>query len=140
SREDPNTPGLLYGIDAIDIGTHIAGQIVTLTAATNINPEVMLLNYITPKSTAFPNSFGMYRNPLPLSNGVLIASFTTATNGDSNTGSPLAPKSQYPFRLMTLTNTGSAWTTNKFLTGGFTNTFTYWVGSNQVTYSGEMWE
>lgn len=136
SHEDPNVPGLLYGVDAIDIGTHTAGQIVTLTAATNINADVMLLSYVTPKSTSLPNGFGVYRNPVALSNGVLIASFSIGTNADSNVGTPSAPKSQYNFRLMTI----AAGTTNSYLTPGISNSVTYWAGSNQVTYAGPLWE
>jgi hypothetical protein len=36
-REDPNVPGLFYGIDAPEFGTHSGGQIVSITGATNLN-------------------------------------------------------------------------------------------------------
>src|SRR5882724_5559119 len=142
SREDPNTTGLLYGVDAADIGTHRAGQIVTLTANINTNPDFMVINYITAKLPQVPPfSGGMYRNPLPMSNGVLVAIHAAnATNVDSNVGSPAAPKSMYDFRLKTLKQSGSVFVPDKILTPGFTNTFSYYVGSNLVTGSGALWE
>ncbi len=51
-REDPRTPGLFYGIDAPEFATHSAGQIVSITGATNINAFYMKINYLTPRSTA----------------------------------------------------------------------------------------
>ena len=58
----------VYGVDAIDIGTHTAGQIVSLTANINTNPDFMTISYLTPRSTVFPNAFGVYRDPRMLSN------------------------------------------------------------------------
>jgi Calx-beta domain/Hydrazine synthase alpha subunit middle domain len=142
SREDPNTPGLLYGVDAGDIGTHNAGRIVTLMANINTNPDFMVINYLTAAVLPFqPNPGGLYRNPLPMSNGLLVAIHATnATNMDSNVGTPTAPKSMYDFRLKTLKQSGNLFVPDKILTPGFTNTFTYYVGSNLVTSSGALWE
>ena len=49
--EDPRTPGLFYGIDAPEFGTHAGGQIVSITGATNINAYYMQVGYLTPRST-----------------------------------------------------------------------------------------
>jgi hypothetical protein len=81
--EDPRTNGLYYGVDAQDIsifgGTHAAGQILTLSGGASLDPTGMVINYITPKSGANgPNSLGVFRNPLPMSDGTLIAAFTLA--------------------------------------------------------------
>lgn len=136
AHEDLNATGLVYGVDAIELGTHTAGQIVSLTAGVNTNPDFMVVNYLTPRSTAAPNAFGVYRNPRMLSSGVLIASFTEASTVDSNIGTATSPQPLYKFRLMTITGG----TTNSYLTPGLSNNVTYWVGSNQVTYSGPLWE
>ncbi len=142
--EDPRNPGVYFGVDAPDFsaagGTHSAGQIITLTGPPTMNPTQIVVAYITPKSTAAPNALGVYRNPLPMSDGSLVAAFTPAANVDSNLGSTTFPNPLYHFRLMTLTNTGASWTTNKFLTGGITNPAIYWDGSNLVTYTGALWE
>ncbi|MSR64499.1 MAG: DUF5050 domain-containing protein [Verrucomicrobiae bacterium] len=141
SHEDPNTPGLLYGIDALDIGTHTAGQIVTLTAATNINADAMTIGYVTPKSTAFPNAAGLYRNPLPMSGGFLVAVHAAgATTNDFNMGTATAPQSKYDFRLKTLKLSSGAFIPDQTLTPGFTNNVSYFVGPDLVTYTGPLWE
>jgi hypothetical protein len=106
-REDPRNPGTYFGVDSPDFGMHSAGQIVTLFGPLNTNAERMFITYITPKSTAGPNTFGAYRNPLPMTDGKLIAAFTAASALDSNIGTAAAPKSQYNLRLMLLTNSGA---------------------------------
>src|ERR1043166_618733 len=141
-REDPLNAGTYFGIDSPDFGTHGAGQILTLYGPPGTNADRMFLTYITPKSTAAPNSFGVYRNPLPLSNGGLVAAYT-ATPGsalDSNVGSPAFPAPRYNFRLMTLQKSGATWTTNQFLTSGLTNIATYWNGSTLITQTNGLWE
>ena len=148
--EDPRTNGLYYGVDAQDIsifgGTHSGGQILTLNGALNLNATGMVINYLTPKSGANgPNALGVFRNPLPMSDGTLVAAFTptprTLNFGfDTNIGSAAFPVSLYHFRLMTLTNLGPSWTTNAFLTSGMTNAAMYWDGSTLVTYTGQLWE
>jgi hypothetical protein len=106
----------------------------------------MLITYITPKKGANgPNSLGVFRNPLPMSDGSLIASFTPTPTSlnfgfDTNIGTASAPLSTYRFRLMTLATSGALWTTNQFLTTGLTNSAVYWDGSTKVTYNGQLWE
>jgi hypothetical protein len=148
--EDPRTNGLYWGVDAQDIsifgGTHSAGQILTLTGGAGLNPTGMVINYITPKAGANgPNSGGLFRNPLPMSDGSLIAAYTstvTSTNFgfDTNIGTASLPVSMYHFRLMTMIRSGALWVTNQFLTAGLTNAAVYWDGATRVTNSGALWE
>ena len=148
--EDPRTNGLYWGVDAQDIsifgGAHAAGQIITLTGGMGLNPTGMVVSYITPKAGANgPNSVGLYRNPLPMSDGTLVAAFTptsTQTNygWDMNVGNASAPLSMYHFRLMTLAPSGALWTTSQFLTPGLTNVAIYYDGTTLVTNAGPLWE
>ena len=71
-------------------GTHSAGQIVSINAGPAVNPTQIAINYITAKATAQPNALGVYRNPLPLSNGGLVAAYTPASNWDTNVGTMTA--------------------------------------------------
>ena len=72
-------------MDAQDIsifgGTHAAGQIVTLTGAQGLNPTNMAVSYITTQvereRAEYP--LGLFRNPLPMSDGTLVAAFTPHT-------------------------------------------------------------
>ncbi len=148
--EDPRTNGLYWGVAAQDIsifgGAHAGGQILTLTGGAGVNPTNMIVTYITPTNGANgPNSFGLYRNPLPMSDGKLLAAFTptsTVTNfgWDTNIGTASLPVSMYRFRLYTLTPSGSLYTTNIPLTAGISNTSIYWSGATLVTNSANMWE
>ena len=150
--EDPRTNGLYWGVDAPDIakfgGTHTAGQILTLTGGIGLNPTNMVISYITRKNGAVgPNPQGMFRNPLPMSDGTLIAAFTLTPpplppnlGFDTNLGSASAPLAAYNFRLMTLTNGGAFWVTNQTLTSGLTNAAIYYDGAILVTNAGPLWE
>ncbi len=148
--EDPRTNGLYWGVNAQDIsifgGNHSAGAIVTLSGPPTLNPTGMVVNLVTPANGANgPNSLGLFRNPLPMSDGLLIASFTPTKTSfnfgwDTNTGTASLPTSQYQFRLMTLQPSGALWTTNQNLTAGLTNLAIYWDGATLVTNAGQLWE
>ena len=141
--EDPRTNGTYFGVDAPDFqqtgGTHTAGRIVALVGPQSLNPTGMVfLNITTPANTQW-----LYRNPLPMSDGKLLAAVTPATTIDSNLGTDTLPKSSYDFRLMLLTTNGSApyFSTNQFLIPApLTNIATYWVGTTRVTQSNALWE
>jgi len=106
----------------------------------------MVVTYITPPGAAAgPSSLGMYRNPLPMSDGTLVAVFTDAANGipagvDTNIGTVTMPVSKYHFRLMTLTNSGTFLGTNQFLTGGIQSTSIFWQANILVTNIATLWE
>jgi hypothetical protein len=144
-REDPRTNGIYFGVDSPDFGTHAAGEIVTITAPFGLSADNCFISYVTPKSTAFPNSYGLYRNPLPLSDGSLVAAFTAnASVSDGNTGTFTLPQPRYRFRLCSLTNVGGAWFTNQLLTSGSSNSpsgnVIQYVNGQLVTNSGALWE
>ncbi len=142
--ENPRQPGTYVGVDAPDFspfgGTHSAGQIITLTGSQGLNPTGMVVSYITPKTTAGPNAIGVFRNPLPMSDGGLIASFTAASTVDTNLGTDSLIVPSYHFRLMTMTSNSTSWSTNQTLTGGLTNPAVYWDGNTLVTNSTALWE
>src|SRR5258706_144708 len=82
--EDPRNPGTYFGVDAPDFspngGTHTAGRIIALTGPPTLNPTNMVVLNIT--STNFGNAIApvVFRNPLPMSDGTLIAASTPANN------------------------------------------------------------
>jgi hypothetical protein len=141
--EDPRTNGTYFGVDAPDFqqngGTHTAGRIIALVGPPSLNPTGMVfLNITTPATTQW-----LYRNPLPMSDGRLIAAVTPGTGIDTNLGTDSLPKSSYNFRLMLLTNSASApyYSTNQFLISvPLTNLATYWAGTTRVTQSNALWE
>lgn len=147
-REDPLQPGRFYATDAPEFETHAAGQILRFSAAPDQNPDQIQVTYITPRSTrgvsnppAPADHSGHYRDPLPLSDGTLLAAHTAETRGDTNIGTGASPQSRYDFRIKPL-----ALQQNGFhlpgapLTGGIQATITYWSPDVLISWSGTLWE
>ena len=159
-HEDPvlANAGTYYGIDAPDVGYHGAGQIVKINGAAGVNPEQMSVTYVThtaakpavpgppfaPLSAA--NAVHIYRNPLPLSTGQLVAVHTTAVFVDQDTGTSTATtqtiKSDYDFRVMSLQSAAGGMIPDFTLSGanGLTTNVSYFANGKTVTYSGKLWE
>jgi len=148
--EDPRTNGLYYGIDALEFGTHCAGQIVSLTGATNLNAFYMRIKYLTPRSThAYadnasnvpPDHTGLYRNPLMTSDGYLLASHTSYKfYASGNTGTGNYPGTPYDFRLKILQMTNGFYAPGTLLTSGLTNNASYWSPDALVISTNLLWE
>lgn len=145
-KEDPLRPGYFYGTYAPEFQTHAAGQIVALNAAEGVNPDDMQVAYITDPitrevGTNATNPIGHFRNPLPLSDGNLIAVRTTIAEADSTTSGPLSAK--YDFHLALLQSNGTYFApTEKLIPNGITKTISYWDNQpyTQLSYSGKLWE
>lgn len=166
-REDPTTPGRYFGVDGSEFQMHRSGQIVALTAAagsppTLLNPNAMTVSYITDPQTStylfsgasYPYNIGHFRDPLPMSDGSLIAAFANIPGGENNVGPLPLPPSNYQFHLYTLTaisqNSATEYvpSANPLITGGISKTgLKYNYASNisgqasgTVNYSGALWE
>lgn len=148
-REDPRLPGLFYGIDAPEFGTHSGGQLVSLTGATNINAFYMTIQYLTPRSTHEyassagaipPDHTGFYRNPLMTSDGCMIASHTAYALYEPGSPSSTFPGTPYDFRLKFLVFTNGFYTPGATLTPGLTNNVTYWTPDELITQTNTLWE
>jgi uncharacterized protein (TIGR03437 family) len=145
-KEDPTRPGYFYGTYAPEFYTHAAGQIVALQAAQSVNPDDMQVAYITDPmtreiGTSTTNPIGHFRNPLPLSDGSLIAARTTVAEADAPTSGPLSAK--YDFHLSRLQLSGAYFApVEKLIPNGITKTISYWDNQPyaQVSYSGKLWE
>lgn len=163
-REDPLNPGSFYGADGPDLGTHGAGRISRLSnAGAGVNPDSMLVSYVTDKASAPTVKGGMnqpltgqspattdldlYRTPVPLSDGNLIAPHVAVRQTDYNTGSVAfpAPVAGYSFRLRSLKPPvvpALYYSNDVTLTpgAGIPITTSYYVGTTLVTYNGPAWE
>lgn len=169
-HEDPLAPGVFYGADGPDLGTHGAGRIAKLTnAGAGANPDSMLVSYITNAAGAPPVKGGMnipplmcgsppvpcitpsatdldlYRTPVPLADGNLVASHVAVRQTDYNTGSVASPTpvAGYNFRLRSLKPPVAPalyYTNDVTLTAGININTSYWVGATQVSYNGPAWE
>ncbi len=147
-QESPQTPGLYYGIEAPEFGTHGSGMVVKVNAPPGMHPEQITFTYITHPDTRTPdespsaNHSGLYRNPMPLSDGKVLVSHSQATGYDQNIGTPGAPRSKYDYRIRLLEPVGSFFKASATaLTGaGISKTVSWWSPDELLTYSGVLWE
>jgi hypothetical protein len=146
-REDPTTPGRYFGVDAGEFQTHAAGQIVRMDAPPTVDADHVAVVYVTHRDTRNPSDnpgadhTGLHRDPLPLSDGQLLAVHTAETRNDANEGSRAYPRSRYDFRLRFMEDRGDGYfTAGPTLTSGISETISYWDPDVLVSYSGELWE
>ena len=147
-QESPVTPGLYYGIEAPEFGTHGSGMVVKVNAPPGMHPEQVTFTYVThpdtrsPDDTPSANHSGMYRNPVPLTDGKVMVSHSHSTEYDQNIGAPGSPQSKYDYRIRLLEPSGNYFKAgNTALTGaGITKTVSWWDPDQLLTYSGVLWE
>ena len=152
-QEDLHTPGTFYGTNAPEFGTHASGQIVRFDGHVGLNPAKMLPVYVTdPSSADAPEATGSvaagaeghYRDPLPLSDGTLIAVATPDPRQESGQGDGPFGNETYRFRMRHIVaKEGTDYlTAGAPLTGGITKTVSYFDNTAfaDATYTGEMWE
>lgn len=149
-REDPRQPGRFVGTSAPEFGTHAAGQIVALDGAPTVNADRMGLTPLTAAATAgftgegesaAAGHSGLYRDPLPLADGRLLASHTAETRADRNEGSNAAPRSRYDFRLRWVeAGPDGVYRAGEPLTSGITKRVSWYDPDTLVSYDGPLWE
>jgi len=146
-KEDPTAAGHYFAVNAPEFGTHAAGQIVRLDAPPTADADHIALVYITHKDTRNSSDnpsadhSGLYRDPLPLSDGRLIATHTAETRADRNDGSTASPRSRYDFRLRFVADRGDGiLQAGAEVTTGISETISFWSPDVLVTYSGYLWE
>lgn len=147
-REDPLQPGLYYGTDSVEFNSHASGQLVSFSAPPDKHADQIQVNWITPRSTKFfsdppapADHSGHYRDPLPLSNGTLLAVHTAETRGDANAGTFPNPQSRYDFRVKPLTlQQNGFYLPGAPLTAGIQASISYWNPDNLISWTGTLWE
>ena len=146
--EDPRNPGLFYGVDAPEFGSHSAGQVISISGGTNVNPDFMRIAYLTPRSTSSyvdPDDIpadhtGLYRNPIMTTDGYMIAAHTSYKYYEGSGGTANFPNSKYDFRLKFLVFTNGFYVPGTTLTSGLTNRASYWSPDYLVTHTNDLWE
>ncbi|MBL8878117.1 MAG: hypothetical protein JNG88_03265 [Phycisphaerales bacterium] len=145
--EDPSIAGRYYFIDAPEFQTHSSGQIAMIDAQPTLNPDATSVTYITHRETASPDDSpppehsGLYRDPLMLSSGLLIASHTSETRADANTGTRANPASRYDLRLKRImAQANGYYAAGAPLTPPINKTLSYYDPDVLVSYSGPLWQ
>lgn len=148
-REDPLHPGTYYGSNVREFGTASANQIVRFSGSPALNGETMVMTAVTHPATAGytadgatagPSHSGMYRNPLPMSDGTLVAVHTAETRLDANEGTRAAPRYRYQFRLNALKANSNYFAAERLLTAGTRKALWYWDPDVRVDFDGVLWE
>jgi hypothetical protein len=141
-REDPTHPGDFLATDAPEFGTAASGTLMRLTGAPSVNPDSMTLTAVTPThdDADVPTDTGYFRNPLPLSDGTLLAAHTAATDQLQNVGSTQAPNWTYQFRLKVLTKQGSFYAPSASLTAGIQKSVSWYTPDVLASFNGTLWE
>ncbi len=152
--ESPTVPGLFFAVNAVEFGTHAAGPIITYQMANGVNPDTLVLRYITPVVSP-PNPslqaelgspIDIFRNPSPLSDSSLLVVHTQATRFDGNLSTATTPKSRYNFRLRMMNQTTNAGVTSYSLDTSYAPTsqpnvnISYFSGGQPTTYAWWLWE
>ncbi|MBL8695236.1 MAG: hypothetical protein JNJ88_14175 [Planctomycetes bacterium] len=149
-KESPTEPGRFFGTTAPEFYTHGSGQIVSILAGPQVNPDDMEVEYITDPITvsptptgqaAPPNHPGRFRNPLPLTDGSLVAVRTSSPYVNQATGGPLG--SSYDFHLSKLEKNGDYFApAARLIPGGIQKSISYWDNYtySPVSWSGTLWE
>ncbi|MBL8300346.1 MAG: hypothetical protein JNN30_18575 [Rhodanobacteraceae bacterium] len=151
-REDPTTPGRYYAVDAPEFNTHASGQLIRIDAAPGVNPALIRATWLNPRANVNfspngsplpqpPEFTGRFRNPLPLSDGQLIAAHATEWRQAGNDGTREAPQPRYQFRLKRLVAApGGHFVAAENLTPGISKSVSFWDPDYAVSYSGPLWE
>jgi len=147
-REDPTTPGTYYATLVHEFGTAAGGALFKFAGGPTVNPEDMELFAVTDRDCSIvadsagqaPGSTGHYRNPLPMSDGKLVAVHTTEKGSAKNTGGRATPKYNFEYRLVAMKQDGELWVSAGTLTTGLTVDVSYYDPDVLVTFKGQPWE
>ncbi len=132
-REDPRLPGSYLAINAREFGSLTTNQIVRLSGAPNLDAEQMTVTDLTAPETAAGLPGGRYRNPLPLSDGSLIASHTPVAVAE--------PAQLGDIRIKRLgADAGGQYSAGASLTGGIRKSVSWWDPDTLRNFDGLLWE
>jgi hypothetical protein len=149
-HEDPNQVGRFLAIEAPEFATHNGGQIIAFELPIGARPDLVTIDYLThvstqnfvePGNTPPPEHIGFSRDPITMSDALIVASHTNETRAANNDGTRANPIPRYNFRLKTFTDNSSG---NLEPAGNLTTlgnvTVSYYDPDVLVSYTGELWE
>jgi hypothetical protein len=135
-HEDPRHPGSYIGTTARIHEAFTTGQLVALSGSPRLNGEQMTLTALTAGDPGDALAGGRFRNPLPLSDGTLVASHSSERHAPEP-GKPLPD-----LRLVRLVfdQAGGLYRAGAPLTGGITKSLSWWSPAGPRSWTGQLWE
>jgi len=157
--EDPTQPGRYVGIRGPEFGTRASGQIVAIDAPFGANADTIPVEYLTHPATAnvlddgeTPTSdhVGMFRDPVVLADGTLLASHTsnvyyedeTVTNPPYPAPYTLSSRNDFAIRRVVAGPGGHLTVGPRLLAAPIVESVSYFDNDRYriVDYSGPLWE
>lgn len=143
--EDPLVAGRYVGVEAPEFATHAAGQLIAMVAGPSVNPDTIVVDYLTHPATGStapgPDNVGHFRDPLPMTSGALVAAHTFVQGeADVPCGGGGGEPDCYAFRLRTVVPGSPYMAPGVPLTGGIVRQISFWSPDELIEFSGEMWE
>jgi mono/diheme cytochrome c family protein len=136
-REDPRRPGAYYATAAREHDAFTTGQLLRLDGQPSLNGEQVTLTAVTAGDPGDALAGGRFRNPLPLADGTLVASHSSAVRAPEP-GQPLPDLRLVrlvPERATGLLRAGEP------LTAGIVKSLSWPVpGGGTRTWAGPLWE
>jgi hypothetical protein len=139
-REDPNRPGRFFGVYSNEFGSVGTGILLTFDGTAGLNPESMALVPVSAFQAGTNESLsGRFRNPLPLSDGQMVATYTPA-NSIATSGAALLGL-EMRLRQLVFDKATGRYSVMSVLTGGGIQKTVSWYDPDTVkTWSGTLWE
>jgi hypothetical protein len=131
-KEDPAAPGTYLATYAPEFYTAAGGPLIRMTAPDGLEAEEITLEPLT--------SAGTWRDPLPMSDGTLVAAYTASEDYAENGGTTAAPSWNYDYRLVIATGTDGSLVPGGTITEGITRDLHWWSPDVDVHWSGTLWE
>jgi hypothetical protein len=135
-REDPRHPGIYYATAARTHDAFTTGQLLRLDGRPSLNGEQMTLAALTAGDPGDALAGGRFRNPLPLSDGTLVASHSSAVR-TPEPGQPLPD-----LRLVRLVKDRATglYRAGEPLTAGIVKSLGWTTPAGTKAWAGPLWE
>ncbi len=139
-REDPTKSGRFFGIYAPEFASLSSGVLMAFDAPDKGNPENLAFKPVSPTQVGTPHPpGGRFRNPLPLSDGQILASYTPVTNVFDGSGRITAFDMR--LRQLVVDKTTGLYSVMSLVTGtGVQKSLSWYDPDALKTWSGTLWE
>jgi hypothetical protein len=135
-REDPRQPGSYLAVAARESGAFTTGQLVRLAGSPALNGDQMTVTALTPGDPGDNLAGGRLRNPLPLSDGRLVASHTSTERAPEEGGTLASLR----LRVLEPDPASGLYKAGAALTPGIEKTVSWQTPAGLRSHSGALWE